>query len=183
MQVQHFSDRSELRNLCHFCPLTGWFIQLSHESPTLHLSFSACSILSILLFSSSGGPLFPSHIPSPFTSSCIHLVSPYRSCFLSLTKKTQTHKKPHVPTLLFITGINILVNNLINHSGRTVGANPTALVLHPLCKLKWKFLKGWPSKKQKKPTWLQEQPSPNYQPASHPSSSLLTIIKLLHKFI
>lgn len=62
----------------------------------------------------------------------------------------KTHEKLHVPTLLFITGINILVNNLINHMRlRTVGANPTAMVVHPFGKWKWKCLKGWSSKKQK----------------------------------
>lgn len=101
--MQHFSDRSKLRNLSHFfCPLIGWLILLSHESPSLYPSFLACSIF---LFSSSGGLLFPSHIPSLFTSSCIHLFSPYPSFLLSLTKKKKIHKKIHFPTLLFITGI------------------------------------------------------------------------------
>lgn len=145
--MKHYSDGSKLRNFGHFfCPLMGWLILLSHESPPLHPSFLACSML---LFSSSAGLLFPSNIPSPLTSSCIFLPSPYPSFLLSLTKKT--HEKPHVPTLLFISGINIFVNNLFNHRRLiTVGANSTARVVHPLCKQKWKSLEGWPSKKQKK---------------------------------
>lgn len=162
--MQHFSDRSKLRNLSHFfCPLIGWLILLSHESPSLYPSFLACSIF---LFSSSGGLLFPSHIPSLFTSSCIHLFSPYPSFLLSLTKKKKSTRKSifqHYCSLLVYSMYTYIymyihthththtVNNFINHVRlRTAGENPTAMLVHPLCKQKWKSLKGWPAKKQKK---------------------------------
>lgn len=142
--MQHFSDRSKLRNLCHFfCPLMGWVVDSAQPwiSTTLPLLLIACSIL---LFSSFGGLLFPSHsFPIHFFLHPFVFSLPKLSSFSD--KKPQKHKKPHVPTLLFITGINILVNNLINHMRlRTLGANPTATEVHPLCEQKWKSLEGCP---------------------------------------